>query len=138
VHFTYDPEGPNVCVFNSRPVIAATADAGRTWRVLALPLAAWRAVSVPSGSKSSYIEDFIGTTSGLACTNGQDCWFALPTGALASTTNTGRTWEPVQMPGNGPVANMSCPAPAQCVALGVTRQGSASAPVYSSLGARKL
>jgi hypothetical protein len=119
--------------------IASTTDGGLTWTPDTLP------ADVPQPQ-----------ISGLSCPTDNQCWAtgseAVPqqigntynggSSMVLGTTDGGSTWSKVtfSVPSNAPnfdgqsylsIGGIDCPSAGVCVALGVTAQGSPSAPVYS-------
>jgi photosystem II stability/assembly factor-like uncharacterized protein len=122
--------------------IATTSDGGSTWQLDQLPS------DVPQPSLGN-----------VACASASTCWVsgeeAVPvqignvedggSAVLLGTTDDGATWSRVtfEVPAGSPnfdgqsyqeIGSISCPGTTTCLALGITAQGSPTAPIYSLLG----
>jgi photosystem II stability/assembly factor-like uncharacterized protein len=107
-------------VGSARTSLLASTDGGASWQLV-------DAAGLPSG-----------IVTGLSCPGTSDCWaagFAAadgsgPQGFLASTADSGETWQQAQLPqGIAVMRDVECPTSTDCYALAIKRSAPGSASI---------
>ena len=136
-----EPSGCDGLMFSAALNLGVTTDGGTTWQAEPGPSEQWSGhiVMPPGGDLVWEISGYTTSYDDLSCPTTAECWLAGGYGVLASK-NSMQTWSSQAVPNTNGVAQISCPKPGACVALGYLtasphfHAGSSGAvPVYSTI-----
>ena len=131
---------------NWQATVASTSDGGRRWRIhrvapVYIGSYTWDYTPGQPDARARYSINTGATGFDLSCPQADDCWLSGPFGLLHSADD-GSNWYRAAINHKSGLAQVSCPQPGQCIALGLPNSTvlnhqtivySDSVPVYSSI-----